>query len=412
MSRAPLGAQFRLLLAARACGWIAGAVTAVVLPIALYLRTGDAALTALLAGLEVTPYLLVGLFAGVVADRARVRSVAVTVCVVCAVCSGSIPLAQALGVLTVLHLFVSAFVAGVALVFFDASMFAALPAVVGRDRIARAYASMTAFSTIISLSVPAVAGLLTGVIGPETTLVIDTGMYLVAGLTFLLLREPSRSPLGERAPLRRSLTDGLRFIAGNRIVRSLTALGLGNSLAEGLLSGLLIAAVVRVHGMPEDGPFLGFAFAAMSVGGLIGAQLLPRLSERLAIGTITVSGLVVAALGMALWSRLDVFWLGIAGLVVYQTGSTLVILNGIAARARVTPDRMQGRVNTTARMLAWGGQPLGALIGAVTVVSLGVVDTHLIGVAVLLVTALIAGVTLRGIGETEVQEGEAAATQP
>lgn len=79
MGEEPLGGQFRLLLAARACGWIAGAVIGVVLPIILYQRTGDAALTALLAGLEVTPYLLVGLLAGVIADRAKVRTVAVAV---------------------------------------------------------------------------------------------------------------------------------------------------------------------------------------------------------------------------------------------------------------------------------------------------------------------------------------------
>jgi hypothetical protein len=50
-------------------------------------------------------------------------------------------------------------------------------------------------------------------------------------------------------------------------------------------------------------------------------------------------------------------------LVLWSLTSTLVILNGITARQRLTPDRLQSRVNTTARMIAWGGTPLGALAG-------------------------------------------------
>jgi hypothetical protein len=40
-----------------------------------------------------------------------------------------------------------------------------------------------------------------------------------------------------------------------------------------------------------------------------------------------------------------------------------VTINGITLRQELTPDRLQSRVNTTARMLGWGGYPLGALIG-------------------------------------------------
>jgi hypothetical protein len=40
-----------------------------------------------------------------------------------------------------------------------------------------------------------------------------------------------------------------------------------------------------------------------------------------------------------------------------------VTINGIALRQELTPDRLQSRVNTTARMIGIGGYPLGALIG-------------------------------------------------
>lgn len=50
-------------------------------------------------------------------------------------------------------------------------------------------------------------------------------------------------------------------------------------------------------------------------------------------------------------------------LVAWGVASTLVIANGIALRQQLTPDRLQGRVNVTARMIAYGGTPIGAAAG-------------------------------------------------
>ena len=42
---------------------------------------------------------------------------------------------------------------------------------------------------------------------------------------------------------------------------------------------------------------------------------------------------------------------------------TLVIVNTMSLRQVVTPDHLQSRVNASARMIAWGGQPFGAAMG-------------------------------------------------
>ena len=77
-------------------------------------------------------------------------------------------------------------------------------------------------------------------------------------------------------------------------------------------------------------------------------------------------------------------------LLVWQATNSLVIVNGIVARQRAAPDQMQGRVNTTARMIAWGGQPLGAALGGVLAGAYGVRTALLItGCAVL--AAAVAG---------------------
>ncbi|MFD0890833.1 hypothetical protein ACFQ08_40330, partial [Streptosporangium algeriense] len=51
----------RRYLAARITSWAGSSITLVALPVLLYQRTGDAALTGLLTALEAAPYLLLGL---------------------------------------------------------------------------------------------------------------------------------------------------------------------------------------------------------------------------------------------------------------------------------------------------------------------------------------------------------------
>jgi hypothetical protein len=54
---------------------------------------------------------------------------------------------------------------------------------------------------------------------------------------------------------------------------------------------------------------------------------------------------------------------GLALVLLWDATHTLIIINGIALRQQVTPDQLQSRVNTTARMIAWGGTPFGAALG-------------------------------------------------
>ncbi len=47
----------------------------------------------------------------------------------------------------------------------------------------------------------------------------------------------------------------------------------------------------------------------------------------------------------------------------YELSYGLVIMVAITVRQLLTPDHLQGRVNTTGRLIAWSGQPAGALLG-------------------------------------------------
>ena len=57
------------------------------------------------------------------------------------------------------------------------------------------------------------------------------------------------------------------------------------------------------------------------------------------------------------------FGIGIVFYTFWTMCYTLFIVTTISLRQIVTPDRLQSRVNASARLIAWGGQPFGAAVG-------------------------------------------------
>ena len=65
-------------------------------------------------------------------------------------------------------------------------------------------------------------------------------------------------------------------------------------------------------------------------------------------------------------------------LLIWQGTSMLVIVNGITLRQQVIPDHLEGRVNVTARMIAWGGTPWGPPSGGLVAQLAGIQVAYLI----------------------------------
>ena len=146
-------------------------------------------------------------------------------------------------------------------------------------------------------------------------------------------------------------------------MRTLTLLGFGNSFTGGAVGGLLIVYAVRALGLSSADGRLGLLFAAGALGSLLASLLLPQITKHVPVGWITLGAMMLnllCLLGLVMISSLSV------ALVVYTCWElcyTLTTTNGITLRQLVTPEHMLSRVNTFARMIAWGGTPFGAALG-------------------------------------------------
>lgn len=359
---------FRLFLVARAISWAGNAITLVALPLLVFQLTASPALTGLTAATEALPYLVLGLPAGALADRWDRKRVLVATGALSGVVMATIPLAAELDALTVPHLFAAAFGVSSLFVFFDAASFGALPEIVGRRRIPSATAAMVAFGTVISVAGPAAGGILASVIGGAWAIGVDAAAYLVAAVITARVTWTSQPPSGGALTLRSlksEIGDGLRYIWRVRIVRWLTLIGAGASVSGGAVLGLTVVVGVQRLGMADDDSRIGLLYTATAVGAFLISLAVAWIQRVVPTGWITICALAVSWAAQLAWAFTTSIPVGVVVLAVFQAASTLTIMNGIIVRQSLAPDHLQSRVNTTARMIAWGGTPVGAMVGGV-----------------------------------------------
>jgi MFS family permease len=389
---------YRRFLAARTVAMAGNALTLVALPVLVYRLTGSPVATAAIAAIETAPYLVVGLPAGALVDRWNRRRVLVLAGAVSGLAMLTVPLADALGVLTFAQVAVVAAVISTLFVFADAATFGVVPQMVGRDRVASATSTLVTVGTAIGLVGPLVSGVLVTVTSPALVLAVDGVAYLAAAAVIARLRWDGSESVAPPAPgrrLRAEVAEGLRYIWAMPVVRWLTVLGAGNSLAGGAVAGLLVVIGVEQLGLSSDSPVLGWLFAAGAVGTFAASLSLPRLQRRVGVGAITTCGYAVGLVAVLALSATTSVVAALPLLVVLNFAATTLIVNGIVARQVVTPDHLQSRVNTTARLIAWGGSPLGAALGGVVAGAAGTewaLRAAAVGLAASLVGALLAGV--------------------
>jgi len=192
--------------------------------------------------------------------------------------------------------------------------------------------------------------------------------------------------------------EGLRYLWHTPILRTLTAAGFGLNFAVGGVLGLLVVHADKALGLGPADRRLGLLYAAGAIGSLIAAVILPRASRRAGQGTVTIAGLVIFIVAVIALAGTSAFTVALAVWTIWALARLAVNANGITVRQLLTPDELQGRVNTTGRMMAWGGTPFGALIGGLAAEAYGVRIAYLaLAVPAVISLAVVLASPVRGL---------------
>jgi MFS family permease len=324
----------------------------------------------LLATVEFLPVVILSLPAGVWVDRLRRRPILIWGDIGRAVSLLSIPAAFALNVLTIWQLYVVVFVNGCFSVFFDVAYQSYLPSIVARDQLVDGNAKLELTRGASQRLGPGLAGVLIAVLTAPFAILLDAMSYGVSAAFVSWIRQPEPTPdphdeaTGPRPSIRSEVAIGLRYVAGQRVLRALAltvALGyLFSTIAESIL---ILFLVTERQFSPA---LIGLAFTLGSIGVVSGALVASRLTKAAGVGPV----IVLSAVGEGL------SWLPVAiapdSLLFVGLTTTIVALsffgmtwnvNAMSLRQAITPAGMRGRMNATMRFVSWGTIPVGYAIG-------------------------------------------------
>jgi MFS family permease len=310
---------------------------------------------------------IVGPFAGVLADRLRRRPLLIGSDLGSALLAASIPAAFALGALRIEQLYVVQFLAGALSIFSEVAGMSYLPALVRRAQLVRANSRMQASSAAISVAGPSLAGVLVQVLSAPVVILFDAASFVLSAFCTALIRT-SEAAYEARASARRGvlaeIAEGLRFVYHNATLRPLAeGIALHFTFA-GMIYALFVLYAVRDLGV---GPApLGLVFAALGPGFLVGALLAPRAAERFGPGRVMTYAPLLTAAGMALVPLATGTPARAAATLAAShfltaCGIQLHGINLVSLRQAVTPHRLQGRMNASFRYVNLLGSALGAL---------------------------------------------------
>ena len=375
--------DFRLLWGGETVSELGSQVSLLAIPL-LAVRTLHATTfqVGLLTAAETAAFLIVGLPAGVWVDRIRRHWVMIVADLGRVLVLGSIPVAYALGALTMVQLIVVTLVTGILTVFFDVAYQSYLPSLVGREHLVEGNAKLTGSAQVATVAGPSIAGGLVQAIGSSYAIVVDSLSFLVSALAVAGIRTPEPKPEvpeGGHPSLRHDMAEGLRFVFHNALLRAIACTTASANLASGIAAAVEVVFLVRtVHASPA---VIGLLFTLGGVGGLLGALVAGPLARRIGGARATIVGILtnVGALLIPLTQpKAGLLFFGI-GMMVVGFGVTVYNVNQVSFRQRLCPDRLLGRMNATMRFVVWGVLPIGALIGGLLGTAIGLRPTLWIG---------------------------------
>jgi len=362
-------------------------VSTIAYPLLVLAVTGSPAQAGFISAARALIYAILVLPAGALVDRWD-RKQAMIICDLGRALSlGSIALAAALGHLTLPLLYVTSMVEVTLGTFFNIAEVSCLPQVVAREQLPSAMGRVQATDGIATLLGPPLGGVLFSM-RALLPFLADALSYVVSVASLFFIRtsfQEQRSMKARR--IHEEIVEGLRWVWRQPLIRAMAFItGVNVFCGAGYI--LIIIVIAQLQHAPDS--VIGLIFGIGGVGGILGSLLVGPVQKRLSFAQIIVG---------TLWLTV-VFWFALVALpgpilLGLITAALLFITpfyNAvyIGYRLALTPDALRGRVNSVARLIAFGFSPLGLALTGISLQYAGARITVLLAVGVQVILAVVA----------------------
>jgi Transmembrane secretion effector len=378
--------DYMLLWSGQALSDIGGAVSELAFPLLVLAVTRSPAQAGFVAALRALPATLFSLFAGVLVDRWNRKWVMIVCDSGRALSLASIPIAYALGHLTIAQLYITAFLEGALLILFDLAKTAAVSQVVTRAQLSTAIAQDELVEGTTELFGPSLSGVLY-TLGMMFPFIADAISYLISIVTMLLIRTPFQR---ERKPARRNvlaeIREGISWVWHQPFILTMSLLmGAGAFV----FSGNVLIIIILVQRQHASAVVIGLIFAVSGIGSILGSLLAPRLEHRLTVGQSILLCRWYLVLTWPLYALAP--FPQVFGAIQFGTGLVDPIedVPYFSHRLKLIPDELRGRVLSACRLFPGTMRPLGLALTGILIQRVGVFPTIWLAWAWLLATTVV-----------------------
>ena len=368
--------DYMLLWSGQVVSTLGSAASSVVYPLLILAMTDSPAAAGIAAALSNIPYLLFSLPAGALIDRWDRKRVMIVCDLGRALTVFTIAIALWLDVLTIWQIYAAAFIEGSLFVFFNIAEVAALPRVVPTAQLPQAAAQNEAAFGAAHIVGPSFGTLLYQTLGRAAPFVGDAVSYLVSVFSLLLIRTDFRAAkLPAAMNLRAEILEGLHWLWRQPLIRYMAFLT-GSINFVNAATGLIIIVLAQELGArPVD---IGLIFSIGGIGGVLGSLIGGQVQKRFSFRQVIVFTVWLDAVVFPLTALAPGYLLlGVVFALMYFAGPVYNVVQ-FSYRLALIPDALQGRVNSSFRLLAFGMMPIGAALSGFLIERAGAVPTVMV----------------------------------
>ena len=316
------------------------------------------------------PWLIFALQAGSIVDSSDRRRVMLWVTGLRFLVLLSLTLAVITNFASLPLLYAAALLLGIGETLVDTALTSIVPSVVPRERLNWANAKITAAQTLTNTFIgPPLAGYLAGISFALAT-GSSTFLYLIAALALVSMHGRFVTTHQTDDKTRKHgwdhITEGLRFLWKNRLIRDLTLFTASMNLFWAGWGALLVLYAVNPGPMGLGEFEYGLLLTAMAVGGLLGSLLCERIQKIFGTRNALILDFLgtIALVGIPALTTNPLAVGAAAFLAGFGAAVWVILVSSI--RQRLVPGALLGRVYSASRFISWGVGPLGvALAGLV-----------------------------------------------
>ncbi len=361
--------DFMLLWSGQLVSVIGSGASNIVFPLLILALTNSPAAAGVAAAFQLLPYIVFGLPAGALIDRWDRKKVMIYCDVGRALVLASIPVALALHVLTIWQIFFGWLLVGSLFVFFNIAVVAAVTRVVPKSQLAPAISQNDAAFNTANAIAPSIGTFLYQTFGQAFPFILDSASYMVSVVSLFFIKTNLQSSLKkENVNLWNDIQVGLRWLWERPLIRFMAFLTGGWNLIG---AGQTLMLIVLAKKIGASDAQIGLIFSIAGIGGIVGALVGSRVQRRFTYGqvirTTTWMGTILFPLFLI---APNVIAIGVILGVSFIAGATYNVVQ-FSYRISLIPDELQGRVNSSFRLIAIGSQPIGAALAGILIERFG-----------------------------------------